>query len=322
MARYENMEVLREELGKEIKARKVLGFNPYSQEYTCFMADITPEKAEYILKNNNNDNRKIARGQVRILSSSIEDDGWLEDGSPMSFNVEGNLTEFQHRLESIIETEVTARVPIVLGVQLDCFTKCATNKQRKPEDEIQRKDPNAIQSEVTTLRQILSRRRGSGLTMQNAVEKWVYWKPYVVKGTKMVDSFFENTKCFGSWKRIFQAWAALMITKNQEQIVEDFLSLLEVQILRPSEGCVLTTGFMKFWADNNTFLNGTETAELLWQLLCVATDRMKKNSTGQIEFSLTVAKCNHESLKKRGTYRDFLENPDDITLVGELPSDF
>ena len=84
-----------------------------------------------------------------------------EDGQPLTFNNDGNITEFQHRLFAIVETGVTVRVVVVLGVDVGCFTKCAPTKPRKAEDgEIQRKDKTATQSGASTLRQLLKRRQG------------------------------------------------------------------------------------------------------------------------------------------------------------------
>ena len=58
--------------------------------------------------------------------------------------------------------------------------------------------------------------------------------------------------------------------------------------------------------------------EFLYQLLCVASDRMIKESSGNIQLNVSMDKMNHETLRKRGTYRKFLENPDNLTLQ-ELP---
>ena len=59
--------------------------------------------------------------------------------------------------------------------------------------------------------------------------------------------------------------------------------------------------------------------EFVYQLLCVASDRMIKDPTGNIQLNLKIDKCNHEYLSKKGVYRKFLENPQNIVLVGKLP---
>ena len=63
-----------------------LGFDPKSKEMKTFLMDITPEIAAYILAYHNNDNRNITMSQVIQIAQSIVDDGWLEDGQPLTFN--------------------------------------------------------------------------------------------------------------------------------------------------------------------------------------------------------------------------------------------
>ena len=75
----------------------------------------------------------------------------------------------------MVREKVTARVPVVLGVEPECFTKTAAPKPRRPEDEIQRKYPHAKDSEITVVREIQKRRRDEALTMQNSILSWEQW---------------------------------------------------------------------------------------------------------------------------------------------------
>ena len=84
---------------KNQDALEILGFNPVSNKIQVFVACVTPPMAKYILENHNFDNRKIIRSQVNKIRESIRDDGWLEDGQPLTFNTDGNITEAQHRLD-------------------------------------------------------------------------------------------------------------------------------------------------------------------------------------------------------------------------------
>ena len=84
-----------------INSLRILPFNPKSDIYDTFKVDITPEMAQHILDYFNKDNRKISKSQVNKIFRSIENDNWLLDGQPMTFNTDGNLTEFQHRLAAI-----------------------------------------------------------------------------------------------------------------------------------------------------------------------------------------------------------------------------
>ena len=304
---------------RKIESEKVLGFNPYNKEADSFIIEITPKQAQYILDNHNADNRKLVKSQVNNIVKSINKDGWLFDGQPLTFNIEGNITEFQHRLHAIVETGVTAKISVTLGVATGCFTKCAPAKPRKAEDEIQRKDKTATQSEASTLRQVLIRRKGAKLTIQNAIDKWIFWKKYVREGRKLVDTFFAETDEYNPWERTFAAWGALMKSIGQEKIVEDFLDLLQSEIKDDTSPCCLTREFDEFFCKHSVRMSNTGRTELIWQLLCVASDRMIKDSTGNTQLNLKIDKCNHEYLSKKGVYRKFLENPNNITLVGQLP---
>ena len=297
----------------------VLGFDPFSQEPTSFIMEITPEMAKYILKYHNNDNRKLIKSQVNKIVASIRKDGWIFDGQPITFNVEGNLTEGQHRLHAIVITGVTAKCNISCGVVTGAFTKCTPAKPRKAEDEIQRKDKTATKSETSTLRQVLIRRKGEKLTIQNAIEKWEYWKLYVRTGRKSIDTFFDSVDKFNAWERTFGAWATLMATLREEKVASDFLSLLESEIKDDTSPCCLTREFIQFFEKESVYMSNAGRTELVFQLLCVASDRMLKDSSGNIQLNVSMDKMNHEMLRKRGTYRSFLDNPDNIILAGKLP---
>ena len=297
----------------------VLGFDPFSQEPTSFIMEITPDMAAYILKYHNNDNRKLIKSQVNKIVASIRKDGWIFDGQPITFNVEGNLTEGQHRLHAIVITGVTAKCSISCGIVTGAFTKCTPAKPRKAEDEIQRKDKTATSSEASTLRQVLIRRKGEKLTIQNAIEKWVFWKQFVRTGTKSIDTFFDQIDKFNAWKRTFGAWATLMATLKKEKVATDFLSLLESEIKDDTSPCCLTREFVQFFEKESVYMSNAGRTELVFQLLCVASDRMIKEPSGDIQLNVSMDKMNHEMLRKRGTYRSFLDNPDNIILAGKLP---
>ena len=284
---------------EEFDLQKVdLGFDPKSKEMETFLMNITPKIAAYILANHNNDNRKVVKSQVKKIASSIRKDGWLEDGQPLTFNREGNITEFQHRLLAIIETGVTVRVVVVLGVDVGCFTKCAPAKPRKAEDEIQRKDKTATQSEASTLRQLLKRRQGDQLTIQNAIEKWISWKKFVRSGRKLVDGFFDSVSAYASWERTFAAWAALMVSIGEEETADTFLSLLQAEILDDESACCLTREFKSFFEENSVYLSATGRTDMIYYLLCIASDRLKKQTDGEIQLGVTPDKLNHDALKK------------------------
>lgn len=290
----------------------VLGFNPKQKEYEVKMIEITPTMASHILNNYNNDNRKLKKQQSNKIAQSILKDGWLQDGGALTFNVEGNITEFQHRLDSIVQTGVTVTAPVVLGVATECFTKTAPPKARRPVDEIQRKDKNALDSDVAVLREILSRRGGETLNMQNAVASWNKWKKTVKAGQKIVDGFFDRVTEYSSYRRNFTAWASLLHHVGRQDVAETFLELLEAEVLDEGSSYTLTKDFINFFMKHSWAMPNAGRSEFMYQLLCICADRTSKNPTGAIQLDKTIDKMNHTSLKQRGFYRLFLEDPDDI----------
>jgi len=284
----------------------ILGFNPVSSEIQVFVANVTPEMAKYILDYHNFDNRKIIRSQVNKIRESIRDDGWLEDGQPLTFNTDGNITEAQHRLEAILAEGVTASMIIVLGVKPNCFTQCAPAKPRKAEDEIQRKDKTATPRQVSTLRQLLNRRQGEKLTINNAIRLWDQWKGVVREGRELVDGFFDSVDQFDSFERTFAAWASLMVYVGKGDVASTFLELLQDEILDSGSTC-LTQDFIDFYKTHSVYMSNAGRTELVYQMLCIAGDRVEKVPTGRIQFGMDIGQMNHDFLKQKGSYRQFLD---------------
>ena len=298
----------------------ILGFNPITDEIQVFRHNVTPDMARHILNHLNKDNRKMIKSQVNKIAKSIRVDGWMEDGQPLTFNKEGNITEAQHRLEAIIMEDVEVPMVIVLGVDTGCFTKCAPAKPRRAEDEIQRKDKSATPSEVSTLRQLLVRRQGDKLSIQNAIEQWNHWRLTVREGRKLVDNFFTEVDDYNPWERTFAAWASLMVSIGQEDVAETFLSFLQAEVLEDESPCRLTNDFRKFFEQHSTYMSAAGRTEFIYKLLCVVGDRLMKKPNGDIGLDLTLDKLDHDKLNKRGCYRKFLENPDNLPEV--IPADY
>ena len=57
---------------------------------------------------------------------------------------------------------------------------------------------------------------------------------------------------------------------------------------------------------------------MIYYLLCIASDRLKKQTDGEIQLGVTPDKLNHDVLKKSGFYRKFLENVNNVQ-VARLP---
>jgi hypothetical protein len=292
---------------------EVLGFNPKTNEPKIGWLTITPEVAKYILDNHNKDNRLITQAQTNCICKSIDSNGWQDNGEALPFNVEGNITEYQHRLEAIVIKKITVKVSYRLGVSTDCFTKTARAKPRTPVDEVQRKDKTAEKSHVTILGQVLSRRKGEKLTMQNAISQWNNWKNTIKQGNKIVEDFFDtidNAK-FTPYIRVFGAWSTLMIREGQKELAEKFLDLLSAEINQQDTSFTLTADFMELSVEAWDMSN-VGRADYMYQLLCVASDKLAKDKKknkyykGEITIGYSPDKFTHDKLKRQGFYRKFL----------------
>lgn len=292
-----------------------LGFNPISKHPKLFMFTITPEIAAYILKHHNKDNRKLKRSQVISIVNNIRKNGWIMDGGALTFNVEGNITEFQHRLQAIVDLGLTVEVPVFLGVATDSFTKTAAPKARTPVDEIQRKDPGALDSQVTTCREIISRRQARPkFNMNSAVDHWNFWKHYIAKGESLISPFFSRVAKYNTYRRVFAAWATMLHFYGKDQIVRDYLKGLEEHELSGEKGEVLFQQQAKVFEPFGAYSSPADRSAVLYKILCICADRIEKEPSGKIEFGINSDKLNHEDMRKRGYYRKFLENPDNITM--------
>lgn len=296
-----------------MNSEDVLGFNPKQNDYNCFMHTITPEKAQYILDNHNKDNRPFYATQLKALDKSIAEDGWCIDGGSMSFNHEGHLTEFQHRLDRIVENDLTVEVPVVVGVVVDTFEKSAPAKKRYPVDQMYRIDKTVVKEDETALRQLLSRRQGEKLNMKNAKRLWRLWKKNVRKGIQLSKDIVENTESFKSWNKEILGFASLMVSIKQEKVAKTLLTLLKNHV--HGQETTLTKDFRKFVkteAGAALDITNTEKSNSRFLLLCAAADKINKRLDGMIELGLTKDKCVHERMKHKGVYREFLEDPDNI----------
>lgn len=287
----------------------VLPFNPKSNEYQCFMVDLTPQMAQHILDYYNKDNRKVSKSQVNKIYRSIENDNWLLDGQPMTFNIDGNLTEFQHRLHAIVrcQKDRSFQVVVVTGVDTDTFSKTATNKARKPIDEIQRKYSKAHMDEVSILGDILKRRRGERLVMQNAISTYENWIKNI-KNSINVGGDYENLlDKFSLQRKTVRAYIALCERYGYLEECKTLLELLDNELDEDSnDNSTLSGQFLSFWNKNAVDLSNEKRMDFLYSMLCIATDKIILRDDGMIPFDVVPSDLEHYEMEKQGVYRKFL----------------
>ena len=311
----------------------VLGFDPCTQEYQAVkgLYELTPERAAYILKYHNEDNRAFSEGQKKKIRKSADTNGYQDDGDALRFNKEGNIPEYQHRLDYIVEKKITVKVPLVLGVEPESFTKTAGSLPRGPFAEISRIDKEAIPDESTVLGVVIKYthyKSGKGLikelTLQNASSLWPLWKNDVRKGISICKPFFDNVKKISKDTAIVRAWATMMGKCGYENEARMFLELLQHEILGTAS-YTLTRDFINLYEDSGvTYLSNTNRPKYIWCLLCVAASKMIKREDGFIEMNMSFGGLNHDSLKDRtvkgevNIYRKFLVDAQGIADTPNL----
>jgi len=309
------------------EAIEVLGFDPFDEEYRSQIVKINSFQAEWILKNLNNDNRKFSKGQYAKLRKNWLKFGWQLDGNPMTFTAAGNIQEFQHRLELIWKEDFEAEVVIVTGIMRDCFTNTAVAKPRKAIDEITRVDKSATAEQVAALNSIM-KIRGYGedkdtrvdLERFNAIKLWKIWGDTIQEAEKdIVAPFYDRTDKFTSFKRVITAYAAMMLDKDSAETAKQLLTLLGDELLKKNTTC-LTSEMLKLRLDEEAGGNLTNTSrsQLVYQLLVVASDKLEESEAawnGEVHLGLDTGNRTHESLKKKGYYRKFLRNPQQLTVT-------
>jgi len=286
-----------------------LPFNPKSEVYEALTCKINSVIADYLLKYHNFDNRKMSKTHAKKISNNINQQGWLLDGQPVTFNKEGNLTEAQHRLNAISKQDPDKwfTVIVVTGVEANCFSKCALAKPRKPIDEIHRVDESATPENVAVMKDLLKRRRGEELTINNAIQQWEYWKSYIIESDKIVSSFFDSCTDWSGSRKTIGAWATLCVNNGLRDVAEVLMEYFEDTVLK--NGSVpLLQDLVEFWEGEGkaAYMSNEGRLTMMYQLLCVTTDRLLDKEDGQVQLSVSTAHLNHTSLKKRGVYNRFL----------------
>ena len=265
----------------------VLPFNPVTDVYESFILDITPKQAQHILHYHNRDNRKISNTQVNRIFKSIENDNWLLDGQPITFNVEGNLTEGQHRLSAIVKIKDESRsfkVVIVTGVSRDTFSKTATNKKRNPIDEIQRKHKDATQLEVFILGDLLKRRRVQRLSLQNAISNYEEWSKLIQNAIKMTGDFEFVMQRYSLQRNTVGSFITLCNRFGYTEECRNFLDLLNSECEDEQDPTTLTKQFNRYFDTNVAKLSNEKRMDVFYAMECLALDRIIEREDGLIHF--------------------------------------
>jgi hypothetical protein len=101
---------------------------------TIRLVRYTPDLAEKILEDYNSKNRKINKNNVGFIIREIQNSNWLPNGDTITFDVDGNLADGQHRLLAIINTGVPLEYITITGLDPEAFKTIDIGSQRSGSD--------------------------------------------------------------------------------------------------------------------------------------------------------------------------------------------
>lgn len=304
------------------ESMRILGFYPPEEKTRRMWTDkdgntlyaMTPERAQFILDCFNLENREISDTQVKNIEDSCDEHGWIDDGDVLRFKKNGNIPEWQHRLKVIAKGNKTVYLEIRFGVKNDAATKTANAKARSPYDRIKQEDKTATKNEVATCKimtsfRIKGQRGGVKMNWNTALDIWPVWKKYVKAGEKIVSDseFFEKKTDWEIYRRAFAAFSSLCSFHNKSKTATLLIKML-LKYLLNGEGTALARTFFKLAYDNSVLtMSNTRRPEFIYQLLCIASDRLEKDNSGETLMNVNINQVNHDYLKIKGNYYLFLE---------------
>ena len=276
----------------ETTTTRCLTFNPVSDSYHALNnglpIEITPVMARYILVNHNKENRPVSKTQVNKIFKSIQQDAFYEDGQPITFNTNGNLTEKQHTLMAIERMPQGSkfRMLIVVGVVTDTFSKTTAARTRTAKDELQRRDPKATNTDFTTLCDLLRRQGIKSVNANMIYDQWLTWKDSIKEGLRISDSFFSVTddRVFTQIKKTMNAFCTLSYCAGSEKEVNTFLEYLTQVYIEDGYPTTLAKGFDDYFNERSVQMHNTVKGDMFFAMLCHALDLLIEREDGLIPF--------------------------------------
>jgi hypothetical protein len=105
-----------------------------NHKITAKLEEITPTLAgEYLAKNYEN-NRKLSSTRIETLAGEIRRNQWLINGATICFTESGWLTDGQHRLSAIKQSNKTVKSIVVRGLPDEAFMTIDTGRSRSNAD--------------------------------------------------------------------------------------------------------------------------------------------------------------------------------------------
>jgi hypothetical protein len=95
--------------------------------------DVTPELAELWLSLNHR-NRTLRANLIRSFASDMSEGRWRFEGSPIKFDITGQLIDGQHRLHAIVLASITVRMLVVVDIEADAMDVIDSGAKRTAGD--------------------------------------------------------------------------------------------------------------------------------------------------------------------------------------------
>lgn len=126
--------------------RAAIGEPPPTEEITMpgitqKIEKVTPAIAEQWLGTMDH-NRKLSGQAVERLAAMMKQGLWVFDGSPIRFNLDGELVDGQHRLWALVEAQFETEFLVLRGVPREAMATMDTGKRRSFVDILVLEDQN------------------------------------------------------------------------------------------------------------------------------------------------------------------------------------
>jgi hypothetical protein len=115
-------------------AAKKLPIPPHaSPDVMPEIMDVTPALAKEWLATNKT-NRGVSKAHQKKLEADMRAGRWVLNGEAIKFDANGDLLDGQHRLHAVINTGITIRTLVIIGVQTAAFATMDTGRSRSLAD--------------------------------------------------------------------------------------------------------------------------------------------------------------------------------------------
>ena len=154
---------------------------------------------------------------------------------------------------------------------------------------------------------ILKRQRKWRLSMQNAISSYENWFKNISNSLKVSGDYENLMDKFSLQRKTVRGYVALVTLWYLEEC-KTFLELLDNELEEDADSPIstLSTQFINFWNSTAVDLSNEKRMDVLYSMLCVATDRIIMRDDGMIELDVSPSNLEHNEMEKQGVYRKFL----------------